>query len=611
MEFPKYELDISSYLNKIKNLLHDDNCHIFIDTNIISQLYRLNDKAREDFYDWVNEYTNRFHVPIWAIHEYSNRVNGNNTKDYLSELSKIKTYSKDINGISGFIKGYVGDSMLIGSSYHNNKEELFKDIEDVNTLLNKISSAINNRLSEHQASVHKEIVEKLSKHALSSNIYDMMNNTIYGFENRVAGRVPPGFKDAKKEENANGDLIIWQEILSFCETFNSDDQKVKAILITRDNKPDMVYSPVNQINDGRPASNNERLSIAHESLVYEFNLKTSSIDFYIISFKSLVKILAPEYRELARSFQIATAEENINNENEVVINQESIIDDSNDENISTDVSSTIPGSEELNIDTDNRDDTVLLYSGTALMDSQYDYINGNGFVDSYIEKLKTYNWYEQNPAIDKLINLKTNVVNDDLVNRSSFFVLGRNILQSAEGSSGSAIYFIENIAFYTKSWNKVLVRSLIDGCLFEIFFDSLAEIRPYGFKGTYSSDLYSSINALSLDNPFDFINNQLQKRGNTRFKPEVGTDKVYIFKFEFDDNLHTKHIFCNGEDISITFKPTFYKDDFAKIDYLEAALSSYYAIPQVYIKIDPSLPAELETIYTIAENIGDIDLLPF
>lgn len=610
MEFPKYELDISSYLNKIKSLLHDDNCHIFIDTNIISQLYRLNDKAREDFYDWVNEYTNRFHVPIWAIHEYSNRVNGNNTKDYLSELSKIKTYSKDINSISGFIKGYVGDSMLIGSSYQDKRDELFKDIDKVNALLTKIYPAISNKLNEHQASVHKEIVEKLSPHTLSSNIYDMMNNTKYEFENRVSGRVPPGFKDAKKEENANGDLIIWQEILSFCETCNSDNQKVKAILITRDNKPDMVYSPVNQINDGRPANEKEKLSIAHESLVYEFKLKTSSIGFYIINFNSLVKILAPEYRELARSFQIATAEENTNNENETVINQESIIDDSNDENISTDVNSTIPESKESNTEIENLDDDVL-YSGTALMDAQYDYLNGDGFVDGYIEKLKTYNWYEQNPAIDKLINLKTNGVKDDLINRSSFFVLGRNIMQSAEGSSGSAISFIENISYFTKSWSKVFVKSLIDGCLFEIFFDSSGAVRPYGFKGTYSSDLYSSINALSLDNPFDFINNKLQKSGNKRFKPKVGSNQIYSFRFEFQENLMTNDVYCNGVNISSTFKPTLYLSEFAKKDYLEKALSSYYAISQDYIDIEQPLPVDLKTIYYIVDNNEDIDFLPF
>lgn len=50
MKFPKQNIDISEYYSEIKALLGDNDCAIFIDTNILSQLYRLNDKARQDFY---------------------------------------------------------------------------------------------------------------------------------------------------------------------------------------------------------------------------------------------------------------------------------------------------------------------------------------------------------------------------------------------------------------------------------------------------------------------------------------------------------------------------------------------------------------------------------
>ena len=49
MRFPKQELDIDQYLQVIDGLLNDEECHLFIDTNIISQLYKLNDAARMDF----------------------------------------------------------------------------------------------------------------------------------------------------------------------------------------------------------------------------------------------------------------------------------------------------------------------------------------------------------------------------------------------------------------------------------------------------------------------------------------------------------------------------------------------------------------------------------
>lgn len=38
MRFPKQELDIDQYMQTIESLLNDKDCHLFIDTNIISQL---------------------------------------------------------------------------------------------------------------------------------------------------------------------------------------------------------------------------------------------------------------------------------------------------------------------------------------------------------------------------------------------------------------------------------------------------------------------------------------------------------------------------------------------------------------------------------------------
>ena len=70
-EIPKRNIDVSEYQSEVKALLGDTDCTIFIDTNILSQLYRLNDKARQVFYKWVESCGDRFHIPTWVIHEYS------------------------------------------------------------------------------------------------------------------------------------------------------------------------------------------------------------------------------------------------------------------------------------------------------------------------------------------------------------------------------------------------------------------------------------------------------------------------------------------------------------------------------------------------------------
>ena len=90
MHFPIIELDKTRYLLAIKQLLEDADCHIFVDTNILSQLFKLNSSARQDFYNWVDNCGARFHIPNWVVLEYSKRVYGNMLADYVDELSEAK-----------------------------------------------------------------------------------------------------------------------------------------------------------------------------------------------------------------------------------------------------------------------------------------------------------------------------------------------------------------------------------------------------------------------------------------------------------------------------------------------------------------------------------------
>ena len=149
MRFPKQELDINQYLQVIDNLLKDEECHLFIDTNIISQLYKLNDAARTDFFTWVGTVANRFHIPNWTVHEYQKRYCSQKTEDYLTELNNKETVKK-LENFSIFAKGYVSDSLLVGSEYQGHKDLLFAELDDIATKFRKINSAIKKNLSEHQ-----------------------------------------------------------------------------------------------------------------------------------------------------------------------------------------------------------------------------------------------------------------------------------------------------------------------------------------------------------------------------------------------------------------------------------------------------------------------------
>lgn len=159
MRFPKIELDIDHYMQIIKNLLDSEDCHLFIDTNIISQFYKLNDEARVDFFSWVSTGSGRFHIPNWVVHEYQKRYVGQKTKDYLTELENKEVVNR-LKNLSNFAKGYLGDFHLVGSIYQGKKAVFFSDLDEVADKFEKIHKFITKRLPEHQVKVHTDIRPK-------------------------------------------------------------------------------------------------------------------------------------------------------------------------------------------------------------------------------------------------------------------------------------------------------------------------------------------------------------------------------------------------------------------------------------------------------------------
>ena len=571
MRFPKRNIDVSLYYAEISLMLNDNECAIFIDTNIISQLYRLNDEARQDFYKWVENCGDRFHIPVWAIHEYSDKVYQGKTKDYLSEISKIKNFAADFTNIIDFVKGYVGEALLEGSIYQGKVEKLKEDIDSFAKSLKKINTAISNNIENHQRIVHEEIVAKLESKILDSDIYSIVTDANDIYSQRSLNRIPPGYNDGAKAENKAGDYIIWREILEYCKTNNIK----KAILITRDQKSDITYSPDNQIMNGvRPAGKTERVKIARNSLIHEFYTQTLSEKFYIIDFKTFVTICASQYTKLAISFQLSTAEEDRKKQDKL-----------SEKKCSPEFSNNDKVDEVLSLkEKEFENDSILKYAGTALVDGQYENEANNGCMDSIITQLKTYNWNEQNPAIDKITRYKRLEFPDTLNNRSSVFVLGRNILQAAEGSAGNAISFIENISEFIKNWSEIFKQALIDGMLFEVYFNSEGKIRPLEFKATYFEDIISNINKLKLKEPYEFINEQISKE-KSRFVPFVGRNKLYKFVFAIDNDGNTIALSCDGINISNTFKRSL-NLIFSTKEKIKSALSSYYGINEKEIEVE-------------------------
>jgi hypothetical protein len=111
------------------------------------------------------------------------------------------------------------------------------------------------------------------------------------------------------------------------------------------------------------------------------------------------------------------------------------------------------------------------YSGTALSDKLF-VLDESKAWHRIIQGLKTHDWYRQNPALDKLTAEVANKAG-----RNSVFVIGRNIYQAACGGSRTANGFLKSFMTKTSGFDEDRRKALIDGVLFEIFFDSSAQLR--------------------------------------------------------------------------------------------------------------------------------------
>lgn len=120
-----------------------------------------------------------------------------------------------------------------------------------------------------------------------------------------------------------------------------------------------------------------------------------------------------------------------------------------------------------------------------------------------IAALKTYNWYKQNDGLDAFTDEQAAACTAD-----ELFVIGRNIYQAACGGANSAANYISEFMDRTRALEQGHRKALLDGMLYEIFFDSEGQHRAkpkmYQFERVF--DLHDEP---ELAGSFEFIRDWL------------------------------------------------------------------------------------------------------
>ena len=89
-------------------------------------------------------------------------------------------------------------------------------------------------------------------------------------------------------------------------------------------------------------------------------------------------------------------------------------------------------------------------------------------------------------------------------NKDNLFVIGRNIYQAACGNANAATHFINEFISRTNGLSPEKRKALLDGMLFEIFFDSDGKIRD-NFKERHFNEVFKLQKHATAKSSFEFI----------------------------------------------------------------------------------------------------------
>lgn len=225
-----------------------------------------------------------------------------------------------------------------------------------------------------------------------------------------------------------------------------------------------------------------------------------------------------------------------------------------------------------------------------------------------ISEVKSQNWNKQNPAIEKLLSIPV-----DKLNKNQLFILGRNLLQ-ASSAAFKAASFMESISSNITKYTKTGENHLLNGILFEMYFNAHGEFRKEKTKAYFYEKIIALRKVDSLKSSFDFISKLLENTGYEYIYIPKNTDEYLdinvVASTQNTINVMGENvsyqvissIIYNGSDI--TKKIEHYNITGCNELGLKQAIANFFTAPESLIKIHSNL--NLQKIAFIKEITEEI-----
>ena len=274
MQLDPFVRDYPAYVDELIEALKKPNTRVYLDTSLLMWLMRIGAQARDEFCQWCKgraQYSVR--IPVWVAHElHRHVVDGSIRSSVKSALNETQRAYAEFTSIAAEraddkvcrSRGYAGRSSYVG------------ELEKSAAVLESLSQVVKPD-EDTIRSATQDVIGFVNQHLLASDLNPAVSGLSVTGEFRFAHRMPPGFED-KKEQNAFGDAIIWEEIILDVKAAAQPGDPAgpaDVILVSRDKKKDWVSSaPVVLNAHGKTQSPNVSMSLdvalPHPLLVHDF-----------------------------------------------------------------------------------------------------------------------------------------------------------------------------------------------------------------------------------------------------------------------------------------------------------------------------------------------------
>jgi rRNA-processing protein FCF1 len=266
---------------------------VFLDTNILLWMYRLNDDARKDLLHFLERLIEegRLRIPGWVVHEYNLKVERIDELVFRPLDTLLKTAKRKLDELQPHVSMIASEEAVAGTEYKT-KKNFLASWEATKSQFDKHLKVLSNARRKQSRDARQEVGDVIEKVAMKTDIFSLLRNSQREGKVRFNNRLAPGHMDSWKETNSLGDFIIWKEIILEAALIRRS-----AVLISNDRKLDWVYAPPNlEMQDGSLRPNDGirelKMYLPQPYLLAEFTLEVGSeLSFSIVNSDLLAHLL--------------------------------------------------------------------------------------------------------------------------------------------------------------------------------------------------------------------------------------------------------------------------------------------------------------------------------